>query len=404
MSFSPRRSRAAVSALFFLSGLCFASWASRIPDIRLQLGLSEGQLGQLLLAMPLGSLLALPLAGWLTDTYGSRRVVQLASALYALSLPLLGWAPTTWTLAGALVLFGSAGNLLNISVNAQALEVQKSYGTSVIMGSFHGLWSLAGFVGGVVATPLRNWHQPPLIHFAGVSAALLVLLLAVRGGLPKPTGHASGTGFVLRMPDGLLLRLGLIALFGLLCEGCMFDWSGVYFQKVVQADKAWVTSGYVAFMSTMALGRFGSDLLTSHLGVARVLQLSSALICLGLLTAVLFPSLPTALLGFLLVGFGTSSVIPLTYSAAGRVKGISPGVALALVSTVGFFGFLAGPPLIGLLAQLFNLRLSFAFVALMGAAIGLLAIGMPSQEEEPTPLEPAPEPLAETAAPGLLPK
>jgi MFS family permease len=214
--------------------------------------------------------------------------------------------------------------------------------------------------------------------------------LVVRGSLPQSTEHAEGTGLVLRMPDGYLLRLGLIALFGLLCEGCMFDWSGVYFQQVVHADKAWVTSGYVAFMSTMALGRFGSDYLTSHLGVARVLQLSSALICLGLLTAVLFPGLPTALLGFLLVGFGTSSVIPLTYSAAGRVKGMSPGIALALVSTVGFFGFLAGPPLIGLLAQISSLRLSFAFVALMGATIGLLTVGMSNSKEE---LEPVPLPL-----------
>jgi MFS family permease len=387
---TPQRSRAAVSALFFLSGLCFASWASRIPDIRLHLGLSEGQLGQLLLAMQVGSVAALPLAGWLVDTYGSRRVVQIAAAMYALALPLLGWAPTAWTLAAGLVLFGSGGNLLNISVNAQALEVQKGYGEKVIMGSFHGLWSLAGFVGGVVGAWLVGWQQTPLVHFTGISAALVLLLLVVRGSLPQSTEHAEGTGLVLRMPDGYLLRLGLIALFGLLCEGCMFDWSGVYFQQVVHADKAWVTSGYVAFMSTMALGRFGSDYLTSHLGVARVLQLSSALICLGLLTAVLFPGLPTALLGFLLVGFGTSSVIPLTYSAAGRVKGMSPGIALALVSTVGFFGFLAGPPLIGLLAQISSLRLSFAFVALMGATIGLLTVGMSNSKEE---LEPVPLPL-----------
>jgi MFS family permease len=387
---TPQRSRAAVSALFFLSGLCFASWASRIPDIRLHLGLSEGQLGQLLLAMPVGSVAALPLAGWLVDTYGSRRVVQIAAAMYALALPLLGWAPTAWTLAAGLVLFGSGGNLLNISVNAQALEVQKGYGEKVIMGSFHGIWSLAGFVGGVVGAWLVGWQQTPLVHFMGISAALLLLLLVVRGSLPQSTAHAAGSGLVLRMPDGYLLRLGLIALFGLLCEGCMFDWSGVYFQQVVHADKAWVTSGYVAFMSTMALGRFGSDFLTSHLGVARVLQLSSALICLGLLTAVLLPGLPTALLGFLLVGFGTSSVIPLTYSAAGRVKGMSPGIALALVSTVGFFGFLAGPPLIGLLAQVSSLRLSFAFVALMGATIGLLTVGMSNSKEV---LEPVPLPL-----------
>ncbi|WP_230471145.1 MFS transporter [Hymenobacter jejuensis] len=119
-----QKNRVAVSALFFVAGLCFASWASRIPDIRLKLGLSEGELGQLLLAMPVGSMLALPLAGWLVHTYGSRLVVLLAALLYAAFLPLLGWATGFWTAAVALAFFGAAGNLINISVNTQAIGVQ----------------------------------------------------------------------------------------------------------------------------------------------------------------------------------------------------------------------------------------------------------------------------------------
>ena len=147
MASSPFQSRLAVSAFFFLPGLCFASWASRIPDISQRLGLNAGQLGQLLLAIPAGSLLSLPLAGWLVQSWGSRRTVLLASVLYAAFLPLLGWAGSFWTLAPCLALFGFAGNLTNISVNTQAIGVQQFY-EKPIMGSFHGLWSLAGFLGG----------------------------------------------------------------------------------------------------------------------------------------------------------------------------------------------------------------------------------------------------------------
>lgn len=371
---SPVRSRAAVSALFFLSGLCFATWAARIPDIRLALHLSEGDLGRLLLALPLGSVAALPLAGWLTDTYGARRVVGGAAALYAGTLPLLGLAPSAWALAAGLALFGFAGDLLNIAMNTQALEVQDEYGAHrPIIGSFHGIWSLAGFTGGLVATAMVGLRLGPLAHFTGVMAALLVVLAVAWPGLPASSHHAAGGGFVFRKPDAVILRLGLIALCGLICEGCMYDWSGVYFQHVVQAGPTWAPAGYATFMGTMTAGRFGADWLTARLGAQRTLRLSAALICGGLLLAVVLPALPSALVGFALVGLGTAAVIPITYAAAGRVGTVSPAVALAMVSTFGFFGFLGGPPAIGLLAEISSLRLSFAAVAVVALGIGLLA-------------------------------
>ncbi|MBX0289299.1 MFS transporter [Hymenobacter sp. HSC-4F20] len=368
----PAQRRVAVSVLFFVAGLCFASWASRIPDIGLKLGLSEGELGKLLLALPVGSMLALPVAGWLVHTYGSRVVVLVATCLYAGFLPLLGWAPGFWSLAGSLVLFGFAGNLLNISVNTQAIGVQAAYGKP-IMASFHGLWSLAGFLGGALGTLLIRWHQTPLWHFLLVLGVGLVLtVLAHRRTLPQDAGAEAG-GPSLRRPEPYLLRIGLIAFCGMLCEGCMFDWSGVYFQRVVRPDATLVTAGYVACMSTMALGRFISDLFTHRYGTNRMLQLSSLLITAGLLLAVAWPAFIPAVLGFLLVGFGIASVTPLAYSAAGQATTVSPGVALAMVSTIGYLGFLLGPPLIGLVAEVSSLRVSFALVAGLGAAIGILA-------------------------------
>ncbi|WP_022823299.1 MFS transporter [Hymenobacter norwichensis] len=385
MQLSITRSRIAVAAVFFQAGICFASWASRIPDISLKLGLSEGDLGQLLLAMPVGALTALPLAGWLVHRWGSRTVVLLAAILYAVFLPLLGWVEHFWTLAAALALFGFAGNLVNVSVNTQAINVQAHYGKP-IMGSFHGLWSLAGFLGGALGTLLIGWQQSPLSHFLLVAVLGLLLVL---GAHPFTVRHDEGSesgGMSLRRPEPYLLRIGLIAFCGMLCEGCMFDWSGMYFQRVVRPDATLVTSGYVACMSTMALGRFLADYFTHRFGAARMLQVSSALIASGLLTAVVFPYLVPAILGFLLVGFGIASVTPLAYSAAGQAQTVSPGVALALVSTIGYLGFLSGPPLIGLLGEIFNLRISFALVAVVGAAVGVLAAGIAIKPKPvPTP-------------------
>ncbi len=366
------KSRVAVSAFFFLPGLCFASWASRIPDISAKLGLNSGQLGQLLLAIPAGSLVSLPLAGWLVSTWGSRRTVLLASVLYAGFLPLLGWAGSFWTLAPALALFGLAGNLLNISVNTQAIGVQQFYGKP-IMGSFHGLWSLAGFLGGALGTLLIGLHQPPLHHFLLVLGVCLGIAAWAHGGTLREDVGSQTTGLSLRRPDPYLLRIGLIAFCGMMSEGAMFDWAGVYFQKVVRPDAALVTAGYVACMSTMALGRFLSDYFTHRFGSMRMLQLSSGLIVSGLLLAVGLPYLVPAVGGFLLIGFGIASVVPLSYSAAGRATSVSPGVALALVSTIGFLGFLLGPPLIGFLAQLFTLRVAFGMVAIVAAGIGVLS-------------------------------
>jgi MFS family permease len=374
--------RLAVSALFFLSGLCFSSWASRIPDIKTKLGLSEGELGGLLLGMPIGSLIALPLVGWLVDKFGSRSIVIIAAILYPLVLPFIGLAPSFWALAAVLVMYGMSGNLLNISMNTQAIGVEKLYGKT-IMASFHGLWSLAGFTGGAIGALMINLQLPPFTHFVLITlVAFAITAFAYRYTISQESRKTS-SGFVFRKPDPLILRVGLIALCGMMCEGCMFDWSGVYFQKVVQAEAALVTAGYIAFMSTMALGRFISDYFTDLLGTARMLQISSLLISLGLVIAIALPYLVPAIAGFLLVGLGVSSVIPLTYSVAGRASTLSPGIAIALVSSIGYFGFLFGPPLIGFIAETFNLRISFAFIAFMGAIIGVLALTSFTAKPEP---------------------
>ncbi len=322
-------------------------------------------------ALPVGLMASLPISGWLVGRFGSRKVMIIASLLYPLTLISLGLVSTPWQLGCTLFVFGFFGNLLNISVNTQAVGVEALYGRSV-MASFHGIWSLAGLSGAGLAALIISLGYNPFMHFNIICATtFLATIIFYKYALPADLRTASQPIFA--KPDRVLLKLGLIAFFCLVCEGTMFDWSGVYFEKVIQAPKELITLGYVAFMSTMAGGRFAGDWLANRLGKKTMLQVSGIVIAIGLLIAVIFPAIIPATIGFLFVGIGVSSVVPLVYGAAGRSTTMSAGVALASVSTIGFLGFLVGPPLIGFIAQGFGLRWSFAVIALLGFCTTLLA-------------------------------
>ncbi len=364
--------RVALGALFFFMGICFASWAARIPDIQAKFQLSEGELGTLLLCLPIGSMVGLPIAGWSVHHYGSRIVILICSFAYALSLPLIGLAPNLWVIAPVLILFGMLGNIMNISLNTQALGLENQLGKS-ILASFHGVWSMAGFTGAGLGAGMIFLSFSPAAHYVVVALlSILMILLSQKFVINDKRASGEEGGLVLRKPDSLLLRVGLISFLGMMAEGCMFDWSGVYFKKIVEAKPELVSLGYVCFMGAMASGRFLTDKAINRYGKIPVLQVSGILIFLGLLLAVLFPSLYTAALGFLMVGFGVASIVPVSYGIAGRSKLYSPSVALAMVSTLSFFGFLVGPPLIGFIAEAFNLKISFALIAINGLGILLL--------------------------------
>jgi predicted MFS family arabinose efflux permease len=262
--------------------------------------------------------------------------------------------------------------MANISVNTQAVGVETLY-KRTIMASFHGIWSLAGFSGAAFGALISSFGLTPAPHFVIVCAIALLIFLASFRFLVPADVKSNENPPLFALPDKSLLTLGLIAFCSMLCEGAMFDWSGVYFKKVVEAKPALVGAGYTAFMSTMALSRFVADYFTSRFGFKRIVQVSGLIIMSGLLIAVLMPAFYTAIAGFLLVGVGVSSIVPLVYSAAGKSKKLSPGIALASVSTISFFGFLIGPPLIGILAGISSLRLSFAVIAFMGLCVTILA-------------------------------
>ncbi len=363
--------RLAVAAFYFCQGLCFASWASRIPDIKTKLHLSEAELGSILLALPMGQLIMMPVSGRLVTKYGSRSVLSIAILLYALELTNLGWATQGWQLALALFFFGVFGNMSNISVNTQGVLAEKIY-ERPIMASFHGAWSLAGFTGALVGLLMMNLKLAPRPHFFIVITLVLIIVFIARKYLIPGTSAAGEKKKFFSKPDSTLMQLGLISFCCMAAEGTMFDWSGVYFKEVVKVPQSLVIVGYASFMIMMTTGRFTVDRIIARVGRKKMLQASGILILTGLLIAVLFPYLITATLGFLIVGFGVSSVVPTVYSTATKSTKIAPGMAIAAVSSISFLGFLLGPPLIGYIAQLANLRYSFAVVALLGFCITIM--------------------------------
>ena len=364
--------RIAVSVFFFCQGLSFANWASRIPDIKTSLHLSEAGLGSILLALPVGQLITMPFSGRLVTRFGSKYVLRVAVVGYVLSLTNIGLVQKPWQLALALCAFGICGNMCNISVNTQAVHAEALYNRP-IMASFHGIWSTAGFTGALIGSLMMKLDIKPYYHFWIIALfAITMMLIFNRYLLLTPTSKSASSLKKIKMPHGSLMLLGVIAFCCMSAEGCMFDWSGVYFKQVVKAEGSLVSLGYASFMIMMATGRFTGDRLALKFGRKKMVQLSGVLIFTGMMIAVLFPTIIPATIGFLIIGFGVSSIIPLMFSTAGKIKEVASGIAIATVSGIGFFGFLIGPPLIGYIAQLAGLQYSFAVIAVLGLGITLL--------------------------------
>lgn len=363
---SNRTRRIVLSGFFFFTGICFASWASRIPDIKMQLGLNDAQFGGMLLFLPLGSFLGIPISGSLTSIYGSNRVLKIAAVLYPSALILLGLTTNTWQLGICLFFFGMAGNLYNVSVNTQAVVLSKLFDKS-IMSTFHGFWSLAGFTGGLVGGFFVAKQMTPLHQFISIAIVSLIFLSLAHSYLLPSEKNKQSLNKMWNKPTPLMLQFGFIALSNMVCEGMMFDWSGVFFHDVVKVPTEWRTTGYISFMACMTTGRMLSDKLITYWGARKQLMLSGLLVTTGLIVSVIAPSMVSSAIGFMLVGFGVSSVIPTIYGSVG--KSAAPGqasIALASVSSVGFFGFLIGPPIIGFLSQAIGLRWAFLSVSLLG--------------------------------------
>lgn len=364
-------SRVGVTAIFFLNGGAFATWAARVPAVQQALGLSAGQLALGLLGLSIGSVVGLVGTGVLTARMGSKVSAFAGLAALCAGLPLISLAGSPLVLIGVLALFGLGHSILDVAMNAQAIRVAKTFPRS-ILGSIHASWSLGGLAGALTGTWFAAHTTNLSAHFTSVTVAIAVLGFAgCVAFLPGLDAAVRGRSWP--KPSPALLVLGVIAVCAFIGEGTVNDWSAVYLSQAGVASPAVASLGFAAFALAMALGRLGSDQIVHRIGRAWVIRAASVTTTAGLGAALVFPAPPWGVIAFGVFGLGLSAIIPIVFTTAGELSDGPPGPAISLISTLGYFGFLAGPVVVGTLAEYVGLRMALPVILVLTMALLALA-------------------------------
>jgi len=364
------RARTAVTTIFFLNGAVFSSWYARLPAIQERLGLSEGAIGVALLGAPLGLLVTQPLVGALVAKRGSRPVVA-AAPLYLAAVLLPALAVDARTLLLAVIAVGAANGALDIAMNVQGLAVEL-VARRELFNSLHAAFSFGALAGATLASVLASAGVPPLPHLAGAAVLGAATAAIVSRSLLPDEGRADALAPRFVRPSRPLAALGIVAFCALLAEGAVFDWSGIYLARVGEAEEGVAALGLAAFSLTMGVGRLFGDSVAARMGSPPTVLGGAVLASSGLILALGLTSPPWAIAGLATMGLGLSVVFPLTLRAAGSRDQL-PGPAVAAVSTLGYMGFLLGPPVIGLLAEVTGLRVALLVAVGACAAAALLS-------------------------------
>jgi MFS family permease len=374
-----------VVVLFLVHGLVVSSWISRIPAIQTSLRLSNGVLGLTLLSSAVGAVLTIPAIGYLVSRFGSKRVSISSAVAFCLVVVPIGLAKDAVSLAAALFVFGALAAAMDVSMNAQGVEVEKGMKRPT-MSRFHGMFSLGAMVGAAAGGTVAARGVPPALHF-GLSAsvnAFAVLLIA-----PLLVKDLSGTAERQhRLPFNkiprVLLALSAIGFCILLAEGAMADWTAVYLRQVLHAGPGIAAAGYSVFSGAMAGFRFLGDFITERLGPLRTVRGGCLVAAAGLVWALAAPNPEWSMPGFAAAGAGLSVIIPLVFGSGGRVPSVSPGPGIATVTGIGYVGFIVGPPSIGFVSQIVTLRYALGIIVACCVVASLLAGFMRELEVQPS--------------------
>ncbi len=363
----------AVTAAFVLNGALLGIWASRIPAVRDVLDLSHEDLGLGLLFVAVGAVCSFPVTGRLTDRFGAFRVTRIISVLYPASLVLLALAGDFASLAAFLFIFGVFHGSMDVAMNAWAAEVEQVY-DKPLMPSFHAMWSFGAGLGAASGFFAIGYGVSVFDHFlwAGLAVAVLTLAMSHVPWVSKRSASSDAPAFAL--PSGILILVGLAALCGTLGEGAITDWSAIYLRDELGAAENIATLGFTTFSITMVLCRLSGGFVIAQLGTVLAARLSGVCAAIGVLCVVTGQVLGLVLFGFAMMGVGYALLVPIAFTRAANDPKVPPGRAIASVATLGYGGFLIGPPLIGFLADLLTLRLAFA-VLLPLAILSILVAG-----------------------------
>jgi MFS family permease len=384
--------RIAVTAVFVVHGLLFASWTAHIPDVKAHLGLTDGTLGFALLGAPVGSVVAMIAASWLLPRVGSRAVVRVALVGYCAAGPLVGLTGSLPALFAALFAWGAFQGTLDVAMNTQAIAVERT-GGRILMSGLHGSWSIGAFAGaGIGALAVAAGITLSLQLLVMGTIALLVAGLLTAQMLPAAAEHPGGdsdsnrnsperagpeaepgpvkrSGASASRWSGGMVLLGAIAFASMLCEGAIADWGAVYLSGPLHATGVIPGLGYTTFSLAMVTVRLSGNRLLTRFRTDRLLPALAAVATLGFAAALVVASPPAALVGFCCLGIGLASVVPAVFSAAGRIPGLAAGTAVATASACGWAGFVCGPPLIGRLASWASLPVALGLLPLLTAFV-----------------------------------
>ena len=364
-----RAARHAVLIVFVLNGLLFGSWAARLPAVRDRVHLSDAEQGIALAALAVGAVLAMPAAGAIAARVGSRRATRVSLALGCAATALVSLPSSLAVLCAFTFLLGCAMGALDVTMNAHGVAVERRYGRP-ILASFHAGFSGGGLIGGALGALAAGLALDVRPHLALVAAlAALVGLTASRRFLPAHEDVVEAGAPVFVRPPRRLWALGSLAFACLLIEGASADWSAVYVRDSLGASAAVAALAFTAFSVAMTLGRVTGDPLVERLGPRRLVRAGGLVGAAGFGVALIAGAPAAGIAGFACLGAGMASVVPIVFRAAGAAPGISPGLALAAVSSTGYLGFVAGPPLIGGLAGLIGLPAALGLLVLLGLAV-----------------------------------
>jgi len=369
--------RIAVSIFFFFNGVIAATFSTRLPAVQMRLLLPPGQLGLALLGCTIGGLLAMNIAGRVSSHSGSKVITTFAALSMCITLPLIALAPTLPFLLLALVFFGAGSGAMDVTMNLQGTDVERAYGRS-IMNSFHAYFSVGSLVGASLGSILATLDVKPEPHFFAITVVGCVVLAwssrFLFSSKQEETAQKQSTQKTRSLQiSPTLMVLRVIAFCSLLSVGAMFDWSAVYLSGTLHTGSGLAAAGFTVFLACMAVGRSVGDALVTHFGTTVLVRTSCSIAAIGLALALMFAWTPIVLFGLGLVGIGLSIPFPLVLSTTGRLARQARGSALATVTTWGYVGMIAGPPMIGFIADQVGMRLALAPVVFLCVLAALCA-------------------------------
>ena len=360
--------RLATFLVFSVNGAMIGTWVAHIPWLQGHLGISKATLGLCLLCLAAGALVSMPLTGHLIDRRPTATVTRSATLLFCLmpALPLLATSP--YLLGAILFVFGASNGAMDVAMNAHGIAIQKEL-KRPIMSSFHGGWSVGGFAAAGLVAVAAAAGLDPRVESLLVGVALLLLSLWITRRLGAANAHSSaGHGFAL--PTRPLILIGALCFLVMLTEGAIGDWGGIYLRQDAGASPAAAALAFSGFSLGMAIARLGGDVVNARIGAGKLLRAGTALVAIALGSVVLIGEMVPAVIGFALCGLGIANAVPLLFTAAGRIH--PPGPSLAAAFTLGYTGFVVGPPVIGLLSDQIGLSRTLALLVLAPVTVTVL--------------------------------